>query len=81
MLLYKKRLYVLDQNSIKNLILDEFHINHYVGHPGYQKIITVIWKDYVWLEMKRNVAEYLVRCLECQQIKAEHQHQQDYCNR
>eukprot|EP00253_Pinus_taeda_P013679 PITA_13679 len=24
--------------------------------------------------MKRNVAEYLARCLECQQIKAEHQH-------
>lgn len=74
MLYYKKRLYVPDQNSIKNLILDEFHISHYVGHPGYQKMITAIRKEYYWSGMKRNVAEYLARCLECQQIKADHQH-------
>ena len=29
MLYYKKRLYVPNQNSIKNLILDEFHKSHY----------------------------------------------------
>eukprot|EP00253_Pinus_taeda_P022460 PITA_22460 len=74
MMYYKKRLYVPNQNSIKNLILDEFHISHYAGHAGYQKMITAIQKDYFWLGMKKNVAEYLARCLECQQIKAEHQH-------
>lgn len=41
-LYYKKRLYVPDQNNIKILILDEFHISHYAGHPGYQKMITAI---------------------------------------
>eukprot|EP00253_Pinus_taeda_P029145 PITA_29145 len=74
MLYYKQRLYVPDQNSIKNLILDDFHISHYAGHPGYQKTITAIRKNYYWPGMKSNVAEYLARCLECQQIKAEHQH-------
>eukprot|EP00253_Pinus_taeda_P023153 PITA_23153 len=74
MMYYKKRLYVPNQNSIKNLILDEFHISHYAGHPGYQKMITAIRKDYFWPGMKKNVAEYLAQCLECQQIKAKHQH-------
>eukprot|EP00253_Pinus_taeda_P009116 PITA_09116 len=74
MLYYQKILYVPNQNSIKNLILDEFHISHYAGHPCYQKMITTIGKDYFWPWMKKNVAEYLAQCLECQQIKAEHQH-------
>ena len=37
-------------------------------------MITAIRKDYFWLGMKKNVVEYLAWCLECQQIKAEHQH-------
>eukprot|EP00253_Pinus_taeda_P026320 PITA_26320 len=37
-------------------------------------MITVLQKEYYWPGMKRDVAEYLARCLECQQIKAEHQH-------
>eukprot|EP00253_Pinus_taeda_P016605 PITA_16605 len=71
---FKKRLYVPNQSRIKNLIMDEFHVSHYAGHPGYQKMITAIRKEYFWPGMKKNIVEYLSRCLECQQIKAEHQH-------
>jgi len=67
-------MYVPNKNSIKNLILDEFHKSHYAGHPGYQKMITALRKEYYWLGMTRHVVEYLPRYLECQQIKAEHQH-------
>eukprot|EP00253_Pinus_taeda_P027940 PITA_27940 len=74
MLYYKKRMYVPNQNSIKNLISDEYHKSHYVGHSGYQKMIIALYKEYYWLGMKKDVAGYLARCLECQQIKAEHQH-------
>lgn len=73
-LYYKGRLYVPNQNSIRNLILDEYHRSHYVGHPGYQKMVTTLRKGYYWPGMKKDVARYLARCLECQQIKAEHQH-------
>ena len=31
-------------------------------------------KDFVWTNMKNEVAEYLARTIECQQVKAEHQH-------
>eukprot|EP00253_Pinus_taeda_P015903 PITA_15903 len=71
---FKKRLYVPNQSRIKNLIMDEFHVSHYAGHPGYQKMITAIRKEYFWPGMKKNIIEYLSQCLECQQIKAEHQH-------
>eukprot|EP00253_Pinus_taeda_P012189 PITA_12189 len=71
---FKKRLYVPNQNRIRNLIMDEFHISHYAGHPGYQKMVTAIRKEYFWPGMKKSIVEYLSRCLECQQIKAEHQH-------
>eukprot|EP00253_Pinus_taeda_P012349 PITA_12349 len=71
---FKQRIYVPNQNKVKNLIMDEFHISHYAGHPGYQKMITAIRKEYFWPGMKKDIVEYLARCLECQQIKAEHQH-------
>lgn len=74
MVSYKKRLYVPNQSNIKSLILDEFHKSPYAGHPGYQKLITALRKEYYWLGMKRNVAEYLTHCSECQKIKTEHQH-------
>lgn len=74
MLYYKGRLYVPNQHNIKNLIWDKYHRSHYAGHQGYQKMITALQKEYYWLSMKNDVASYLARCLECQQIKAEHQH-------
>eukprot|EP00253_Pinus_taeda_P011330 PITA_11330 len=74
MLCFNKKLYVPDSNDLKRLILDEFHISHYTGHPGYQKMVTALKKEYYWPGMKKQVVEYLARCLECQQIKAEHQH-------
>lgn len=71
---YKKRLYVPGKSNIKCLILDEFHKSPYVGHPGYQTLITTLRKEYPWSSMKKEVAKYLTRCLECQQGKIDHQH-------
>eukprot|EP00253_Pinus_taeda_P020294 PITA_20294 len=59
MLLYKKRLFVPNDNSLKNLILNEFHTSHYDGHPGYQKMLTALRKEYYWPGMKKHVDEYL----------------------
>eukprot|EP00253_Pinus_taeda_P032926 PITA_32926 len=37
-------------------------------------MVVALRKEYYWPKMKQEVAEYLARCLECQQIKAEHMH-------
>ena len=31
-------------------------------------------KEYFWPNMKTEVVEYIASCLECQQVKTEHQH-------
>ena len=37
-------------------------------------MITMLRKEYFWPNMKNEVVEFLARCIECQQVKAEHQH-------
>jgi len=36
-------------------------------------LISSLRKEFFWPGMKKEVAEYLAWCLECQQVKAEHQ--------
>jgi hypothetical protein len=60
--------------DLKCLILDEFHRRPYVGHPGYQKMVTIVRQLYYWSGMKQDIAQYIVKCLECQQVKVEHRH-------
>ena len=49
------------------------HKKLYSGHPGYQKTITTLRKLFLWPSMKDEIEEYLARCQDCQQVKAEHQ--------
>jgi hypothetical protein len=46
----------------------------YDGHPGHQKTIAAIKNQYYWSGMKREVADFISRCLECQKVKAENRH-------
>jgi hypothetical protein len=46
----------------------------YAGHPGYQKTVVAVKRHYFWPSMKREIAEYIARCMKCQKVKAEHRH-------
>jgi hypothetical protein len=46
----------------------------YIGHTGYQKSITTVRDQYFWIGMKKDVTDYLARCIECQKVKVEHRH-------
>ena len=65
-LLYKDKMYVPNVPKVKLLILDEILKTPYSGHPGYQKTITMLRKEYFWPNMKTEVADYIARCIECQ---------------
>ena len=54
--------------------MDEIHQAPYSSHPGYQKTIDTARKKYVWLGMKKDMAEYISRCMKCEQVKVDHQH-------
>jgi len=44
--MYKIIIYVPNSQELKNLILNEMNNVPYDGHPGYQKTITVVKKQY-----------------------------------
>ena len=73
-MVFKKRIVIPNRMELKTLILDEYHRRNYAGHPGYQKMLTAIRKDYCWPGMRKDIANYLTKCLECQQVKVEHRH-------
>ena len=52
--------------------MDEIHQAPYSGHPGYQKTIATVRKQQPG--MKKDMVEYISRCMKCQQVKVEHQH-------
>jgi hypothetical protein len=73
-LTYRRRIYLPNSLELKNLILREIHNVPYAGHPGYQKTIAVVKSQYYWPGMKKEVVDFISRCLECQKVKAEHRH-------
>ena len=73
-LTYKNRIYNPNAAYLRRVFMDEIHQAPYYGHPGYHKTIATARKQYFWPRMKKDIAEYLSRCMKCQQVKVEHQH-------
>eukprot|EP00253_Pinus_taeda_P003651 PITA_03651 len=63
---FRDMIYVSDDSELKKLILREFHAKPYSGHLGYQKTLTTMKKLYYWLSLKKEVVEFVARCLDCQ---------------
>lgn len=42
-------------------------------HPGCTKMYKTLKKHYWWLGMKHEIAEFVAKCLICQQVKPERQ--------
>ncbi|KAL0334382.1 UNVERIFIED_CONTAM: Transposon Tf2-11 polyprotein, partial [Sesamum angustifolium] len=73
MLLNGKRICVPDVEELRTEIMHEAHYAPYAMHPGSTKMYRDL-RPYYWLPtMKKDVAEFVARCLTCQQVKAEHQ--------
>ncbi|KAJ3673166.1 hypothetical protein LUZ60_006540 [Juncus effusus] len=58
-------------SEIKKVILAEAHSSRYSVHPGETKMYRDLKQSFWWRRMKREIAEYVEKCLMCQQIKAE----------
>ncbi|KAA0041712.1 reverse transcriptase [Cucumis melo var. makuwa] len=63
------RLCVPNISELKNAILEEAHSSAYAMHPGSTKMYRTLKKTYWWSGMKQEIAEYVDRCLICQQVK------------
>ena len=72
MLTLRGRVCVLDIGDLRKMIMEETHCFAYVMHLGSTKMYRTIKENYWWSGMKRDIAEFVSRCLVCQQVKAEH---------
>ncbi|XP_065854728.1 uncharacterized protein [Euphorbia lathyris] len=70
---YGTRLCVPDVDDLKREILEEAHCSAYTVHPGSTKMYRDLRELYWWSGIKRDVADFVAKCLTCQQVKAEHQ--------
>ena len=62
-----------DVDNLREEILNEVHFVAYSVHPGVTKMHHSIRDLYWWDGLKKDVADYVSKCLTCQRVKAEHQ--------
>nr|GEV83936.1 hypothetical protein [Tanacetum cinerariifolium] len=69
----KNKAYISSVGGIRKLIMDEAHTSRYLVHLGADKMYYDLRDLYWWPGMKRDIVEYVSKCLTCSKIKAEHQ--------
>ncbi|GMP22048.1 hypothetical protein CsSME_00000233 [Camellia sinensis var. sinensis] len=73
MLKFRNRICVPVIPELKKRVLDEAHRSVFAMHPGNNKMYRDLKQTYWWPKMKKEIAEHVSKCLQCQQVKAEHQ--------
>ena len=59
--------------ELRKHILAKAHNSRYSIHRGATKMYRNLRKVYWWNDMKRDIADFVSKCPNCQQVKVEHQ--------
>ena len=70
---FKNRLCIPHVGGLRRELLKDFHNSRFTVHPKGTKMYSDMKQLYWWLGLKRDIAELIIQCLVCQQVKAEHQ--------
>ncbi|XP_070022988.1 uncharacterized protein [Nicotiana sylvestris] len=70
---YQDCLCVPDIDGLRERIMAEAHTSRYSVHPSSTKMYHNLKEIYWWNNMKRDVADFVAKCPNYQQVKAEHQ--------
>ncbi|XP_060170518.1 uncharacterized protein LOC132601455 [Lycium barbarum] len=70
---YRGRLCVPDIDGLRDRIMSETYNSRYSIHPGSTKMYHDLKEIYWWNDMKNNVANFMAKCLNCQQVKTDGQ--------
>nr|GEY70729.1 hypothetical protein [Tanacetum cinerariifolium] len=68
-----KEMILAAQRDVRRIILNEAYISRYPVHPGTDKMYHDMCDMYWWLGMKRDIAIYISKCLNCAKVKVGHQ--------
>ena len=64
-LMIGKHMCISDNGELKKQIMNEAHTTSYAIHPSSTKMYRDLKSFYWWPAMKRNIAEFVVRCSTC----------------
>lgn len=67
------RLVVPNDDDLRRSVLEDCHNSKFSIHPGGTKMYADMKRLYYWDGMKRDIANFVRRCVTCQLVKAEHQ--------
>ena len=70
-LYYKDQVCVPNDSELNKFILEEAHSTSFSMHPGSTKMYQNLKVSYWRFGMKRDVLEFMTKCLVCQKVKAE----------
>ncbi|KAA3469696.1 DNA/RNA polymerases superfamily protein [Gossypium australe] len=72
-LTFRDRVCVSKNDELIQKILSEAHSGCLTIHPGSTEMYNDLRKWYWWPSMKKDISEFVSKCLICQHVKAEHQ--------
>ncbi|XP_028092292.1 uncharacterized protein LOC114292505 [Camellia sinensis] len=72
-LMFHNRLCVPDCSELRKRVMTKAYSLKFAMHLGNAKMYKDLKQNFWWLGMKRCIADFMARCLHCQQVKAEHQ--------
>ncbi|KAF8755227.1 hypothetical protein RHS01_05546 [Rhizoctonia solani] len=72
LLWYRGKLVVPDSETLKEQLLKEFHNSPLAGHPGQQRTLKLLSRNYWWPGMKSSAKEWVECCPTCQANRRAH---------
>jgi transposase InsO family protein len=64
---FQGRVYVPEK--LREQVLQQHHDGPRSGHPGRDKTIELVLRNYWWLELRKDAERYVAGCPQCQRIK------------
>ena len=68
---FQHRACVANVAEVKKEVLEEAHRSKFFIHPGNSKMYQDLKRNFWWQGMKKDVAEFVAKCLIYQQVKVE----------